>query len=177
VIQLSFFTPMAWHLLVKRQNQALMVCATLLFSLTGCIVPTPLEQEPQPVNYPPSIVAGLADPPFANISRTSADVLEFHFGADDPNLEDRLVARLFRANPNTGGRDWTFAETELVTPSIPDRQFPYRRIGAFPPTKLCALFQTGGIFYLIVADRPFKADRQDQTDGLTSENHWELTCS
>lgn len=164
-------------LLGRWPTQVLMACAATLLSQTGCIVPTPLEQEPQPVNYPPSIVASLAAPPFGSITRAASDDLELHFGADDPNLEDRLVARLFRANPNTGGRDWTFAETELVTPGIPDPQFPYRRVGAFPPIKLCALSQTGGIFYLIVADRPFKPDRQDQTDGLSSENHWELNCS
>jgi hypothetical protein len=159
-----------------------MTYAVIIYGV-ACIVPTPLEQQAeQPVNYPVNIVADASTPPFGPLDHQHGDPVGFTIVADDPNLDDTITARIFTRPSGLGTRMWNGNSVTLFLPSVPDPQHPFRRYGMFPIYALCTQLDSrgqGGLFdvYVVVADRPFKpSPDDDQSDGFTAENHWEVTC-
>lgn len=142
-------------------------------SLYGCVVPTSLEQE-QKVNYPPVLVTSQVMPPFGPISYQPSDVVEFKLVADDANGTPVLNARLFRLGSTPASRVFTGIETTLSAPNPPDEANPNRRIGSIGPVQPCTALGEN-TYYVVVADEKFIAGTANSL-GLTTENHWELSC-
>src|SRR5215469_6790963 len=67
-----------------------LVSASVIY-LIGCVIPTPLEEEPLPVNYPPVLTK--ADPPFGPLAHQRSDPFDLKVFADDPNIQDILKIR------------------------------------------------------------------------------------
>ena len=84
-------------------------------SLTGCIIPTQLSQAEQTPNYRPTIVASLVKPAIGQLQRTQADSEEFDIVAEDPNLDDSLIARLFKQSSSTAPRRRSICRTAART--------------------------------------------------------------
>jgi hypothetical protein len=172
----------AWRLLSLRLVVAHTMTYAVIIYGVGCIIPTPLEQQSQPLNYPPNIVAAATTPQFGPLDFQHADPVGFNIVADDPNLDDELRARLFTRASGLGPRAWNGLEIKLLFPSVLDPQHPFRRAYSFPTIALCSQLDSrsqGGLFdvYVVVADRQFKpSPDDDQSDGFTAENHWEVTC-
>jgi hypothetical protein len=149
----------------------------------GCVIPTPLDRAPAPVNYRPVFVT--ASPPFGPLTEhLSSSGTNISLSATDPNVEDTLTVHLFQPDPVTPGAfiyiGWN---TTLMLPSTPDQNDPNLRLGTFdPPPRLCLNARDGDKFdvYAVVADRPFNTPPNNviaAAGGLTDANHWEVACS
>lgn len=168
-------------------NRGRLVANTALYALAiyavGCIVPTPLDQTPPPVNHPPMFVTSKVSPPFGPISFTQSDLFELSVVVDDPDAgepgtQDDFYVRLFYL---TGGKlVWDNSEAHLRLGQPPDPMNPHLLYGTFPATQRClfAPNKSGtNYLYAVVSDRPFSNSNPASSEaGLTDSNHWELTC-
>jgi hypothetical protein len=177
---------MARRLLITELAMANVVLGGLLCG-SGCIIPTPLQQEPAPVNTPPVFVSATPAFGFPVQHKVLNDPFEWDIVVDDYDGEDEtLTARLFVLEDDQKLHYTNFA-TSVDRPLTPDLKNPQRRYGTFATHDYCHEFSgleptppptpfTLGVF-VIVADRPFsQTDPTLSSGGLTDENHWELTC-
>jgi hypothetical protein len=141
----------------------------------GCVIPTPLDVAPKPINYGPVFVTSRVSPPFGPASESTTSGIALSLAATDPNADDTLKVRLFVPSPSApNGLQYLFIEQPL-TPA-PDPDDPNLRIGSLDPP-LCRNAMPGTTFdvFAYVADRDFIGDTSTSA-GLTDSNHWELTC-
>jgi hypothetical protein len=168
-------------------------------TLSGCVVPVPLQQDQQQANYPPVLIS--STPVFgSDIIRAKSDgsttaalvsptITAEDLDADNPRLPpETLTARLFRQDNGI----LTFLVGQEIT-LAPETLDPTRFDGQLPPTPWCLFtnFQTASLeIVIIVADRPFYAVgtpghtpdevQVDSTDGgsvaYTSSGSWRFTC-
>lgn len=151
----------------------------------GCVIPTPLDREPAPVNYRPTFVTTQVTPPFGPLTERIGSLgTNISIAATDPNADDTLVVHLFQPDTATPGNFVFIANNvTLAYPSQPDNEDPNLRIGTFDPTPhLCLNARDGDKFdiFAAVADRPFNSPPANVTlaaGGLTDMNHWEVTCT
>jgi hypothetical protein len=140
-------------------------------TLPGCIVPVPITSQPTPADNPPVILWQEASPAFGPIAHQAADMFDLVFPVTDADIDDVLVARMFRNGTSI-----------LVLDGIvvPDSD-PQQRTVTFPPDKYCLLLNESGgeqvFLFAVVADRPFSDSSTDNTAGLTDSNYWVLTCN
>ena len=142
----------------------------------GCVIPTPLDREPAPVNYSPVFVTSRVTPPFGPTSESVSSAIALSFAATDPNGDDTLKVRLFEPSPMApGGLQYLSIEVTLTDAMDPDD--PNLRIGSLDPP-LCMNATPGTTFdlYAVVADRSFTGNTARADGGLTDTNHWELKC-
>jgi hypothetical protein len=142
----------------------------------GCVIPTPLDVAPKPMNYSPVWVTSRVSPPFGPASDSTTSGIALSLAATDPNPDDTLKVRFFVPSPSApNGLQYLFIEQPL-TPA-PDPDDPNLRIGSLDPP-LCRNAMPGTMFdvYAVVADRDFTGDTATSAGGLTDTNHWELTC-
>jgi hypothetical protein len=149
----------------------------------GCVIPTPLDRAPAPVNYRPVFVTTQVTPPFGPLTEIlSSTGTTLTLAATDPNVDDVLTVHLFQPDPTVPGTfDVIGGMQTLMIPSPPDDLDPNLRLGSIE-TRLClnALDGDKRQIYAVVADRPFNNPPANVTaaaGGLTDSNHWELTCS
>ena len=143
----------------------------------GCVIPTPLDRAPAPVNYSPVFVTNRVTPAFGPANESITSAISLSLAATDPNPDDTLKVRLFVQNSNApGGLEYLFIEQTLV--SAPDPDDPNLRIGSFDPP-LCRLAMPGDSFdvFAVVADRDFTGNTATATGVLNDQNHWERTCN
>ena len=182
-IGLSTVKGLAWRLLHARGKiLADTVVYALIIYAVGCIIPTPLDQQSATINQHPSLRPDKADPQFGPIIHMQDDLFELSIGADDPDLQDELHARLFQLDPTTNKLIYLGNNEILLTsPSVPDPNDPSLRLGTFAAQPFClGRSTTNGpiLLYVVVADRPFSTTDPSMVvaGGLTDSNHWELTC-
>jgi hypothetical protein len=142
----------------------------------GCVVPTPLDQAPAPVNYSPVFVTSRVTPSFGPMSGTASSPIPLSLAASDPNGGDTLKVRLFEPSPTApGGLQYLSIETTLTDAMDPDD--PNLKIGSLdPPLCLNAMPGTTFDLFAVVADRNFTGNTAKAEGGLTDQNHWELKC-
>ena len=152
------------------------LCGIVLCSI-GCIIPTPLDRAPAPVNYQPAFVTAHVVPAFGPASESINSGITIALGATDPNHDDILTVKLFTPAA-TGGFQSLDIGTTLMIPSPPDADDPDLRLGSIE-TALCLRAQPGQQFeiYAFVADRPFTGATTMAEGGLTDSNHWQFTCT
>lgn len=152
----------------------------VMFSI-GCIIPTPLDREPAPVNYRPTFVTAQVQPAFGSQPASLAGGTTLVLAATDPNAADKLVVHFFEPDPTTpGGFIYTNLNLALDSPTTPDPDDPNLRIGTLdPPLCLNASDQTKFDLYAVVADRDFNTSGNltHADGGLTDTNHWSFTCT
>lgn len=144
----------------------------------GCIIPTPLEAEPNSLNRPPSIVRSIPDFRESPVGVTqSSDVRRFEVQASDPDngeeQSQRLIARFYRkerqvfglageirlSNAGTGVQSGTFVEQPCLLST--ERQ---------------------PLLYVFVADKDFPEDFNpsgDPNDTFTDHfdfGYWVIQC-
>ncbi len=161
-----------------------LVSDTILYSLViysiGCVIPTQLDREQAPTNYPPVWVTSMVMPPFGLLAPAKDTQTQINLFASDPNLDDTLYARAFFFDPTTKMYQITNTGTTLISLPVTSTTDPSQaaiRAGNFEPFDYCD-GRTQGISYLyaFVADRPFVGNTNGVNGGLTDSNHWELMC-
>jgi hypothetical protein len=155
---------------VMTLTGSLSVGATLLPS-SGCVVPAPLEQEADPVNYRPVLIS--AEPAFGRVTREVGNEIELKVVVDDPNPQDTITARLFRQLQPDQAPQFVAEIPRLESAANPSK--PTYRTGTFVAKKLCDFPYGSGTYYAVVADREFIDVRSSA--GLTNEANWELECT
>lgn len=158
------------------------VLVSLSMSSVGCIIPTPLEQQPATVNHPPKILTDEVMPPLVGTFAHSVnDAFTFTAVANDDDLGDTLSARLLFSHVLQGPL-FDFADIKLT--SAPSDELPGRRSGDFDMKEWCGVVgvptTSNGFLdaYVAVTDRTF-TDATDKTaDDATelSTVHWTLQC-
>lgn len=146
----------------------------------GCVIPTPLDQAPAPVNYSPVFVTTQVTPPFGPLSDPISTGVTVTLAATDPNPDDVLSVALFKPDATVpGGLLQLVSPQTLMKPAASDMGDPNLRLGSIDLT-VCSNSTDGFTLdlYAIVADRPFSAtgNRSQAPGGLTDSNHWEVTC-
>jgi hypothetical protein len=145
-------------------------------TLPGCIIPVPIKSQPTPPLSQPVILWQDAAPRFGAITHqaTDMDAFELSFPVDDADLDDQIVARLFR-----DGTSVKIFDAQGL-PAF-DGSDPERRTVTFGPEPFClALGASMGAtvyLYVVVSDRPFSDSQSDNTAGLTDSSYWVLTCN
>lgn len=142
----------------------------------GCVIPTPLDRAPAPVNYAPVFVTSRVMPAFGPATESVSSAIALSLAATDPNPDDTLEVRLFVPSTTApGGLQYLDVATTLT--SAPDADDPNLRIGSLAPSP-CLFATPGATFdlYAVVADRPFTGNMARADGGLTDSNHWDLTC-
>jgi hypothetical protein len=158
---------------------------TVLYSLViysiGCVIPTQLDREQTPTNYPPVWVTSMVMPPFGPLAPAKNTQTQINLFASDPNINDQLVARVFLYDAAT--KSYQIANTPAVLNLLPvtptsDPSEATIRAGNFEPSDYCANLTQGTYFlYAFVADRPFMGNTNVvDVGGLSDSNHWELMC-
>jgi hypothetical protein len=168
------------RLLLKKWPK--LVNETVLYSLViysiGCVIPTQLDREQTPTNFPPVWVTSMINPQFGPLPpQTKGESIELSLFATDSNLTDTLVARAFLlGSDNTYQLRNTEAQLMLGTPTG-DPQRDAIRSGRFESFDYCDSLPNGTYFlYAFVADRNFVGNTNIVNGGLSDSNHWELTC-
>jgi hypothetical protein len=146
----------------------------------GCVIPTPLDQEPAPVNYAPVFVTTQVSPPFGPLPVPITTGVTVSLAATDPNSGDTLSVGMFEPDATVqGGLRQVVAPQTLMKPPPSDMGDPNLRLGSID-LSVCFNSTDGKTFdlYAIVADRPFAStgNRSQAPGGLTDSNHWEVTC-
>ena len=146
----------------------------------GCVIPTPLDQAPAPVNYSPVFVTTQVSPPFGPLPVPISTGVTVSLAATDPNPDDVLTVGLFKPDAAAqGGLAPVFPAQNLMKPAASDMGDPNLRIGSID-LSVCDFSADGFTFdlYAIVADRPFSStgNRAQAPGGFTDSNHWEITC-
>jgi len=120
-----------------------------------------------------------ADPQFGLLTMSADQTMELTVRVLDTSERDGvLYARLFQGDAaDAAARRYTQQETMLsaVSGSAQLTGSFFAPSGA----QLCQLFPGGATLYVVVADRPFSDARGAEDTapgGLTTENHWELSC-
>jgi hypothetical protein len=154
-------------------------CVVYAVCASGCIIPTPLQEEPQAVPIGPALVAAECQPQFGPFSSPAGvPGYEIDLVATDGNLTVRqLFARFFRGTDQMSGHTRYQAVVPLQVTLTPNyQQQPEKYFGSFLGVDLCASgwFQNGDLVYVIVSDAGFGASGQPL--GLTDQNYWVLTC-
>lgn len=167
------------HKLTRRRRLAhwLLSWVPVLVS-AGCIVPLPLEAETGPANSPPAIADGEAVPTFGVVQHVFGEQFELSVRVDDPDLDDVLVARLFR--PAFTGQSRVSIYELPSLPSAGDAEHPERRVATFPNAAYCDLVTATNEPVKVsvkVSDFGFDNAFSDQTKGLTDEAYWVLICN
>ena len=174
------------HAVARRllRKGARIVSDSALYGLViwciGCVIPTPLDQAPAPVNYPPVFVTTQVTPPFGPLPDPISTGVTVSLAATDPNPDDVLSVALFEPDAAApGGLRQVVAPQTLMKPSASDMGDPNLRIGSID-LPVCFNSTDGFMFdlYAFVADRPFSStgNRSQAPGGLTNSNHWEITC-
>jgi hypothetical protein len=147
----------------------------LACSTSGCIVPVPLDRQPKGT-IPPVIATGEAVPAFGLLKRLPGDVFEFTVRVDDQDPNAQLFARLFKPVQPTGRT--TVGEVRNL-PSAGDAAHPERRVATFDMRDYCNFLGITAetVISVVVSDLDFSTAAGDQTDGLTDESYWVLSCS
>ncbi len=146
----------------------------------GCVIPTPLDQAPAPVNYQPVFVTTQVTPPFGPLPDPISTGVTVSLAATDPNPDDVLSVALFEPDATVpGGLRQVVAPQPLMKSAASDMGDPNLRLGSID-LPVCFNSTDGFMFdlYAIVADRPFAStgNRSQAPGGLTDSNHWEITC-
>lgn len=142
----------------------------------GCVIPTPLDRAPAPINYNPVFVTSRVSPAFGKTS-VPTNGITVSVAATDPNHDDVLTVHLFEPD-SMGTLIYTGATATLMIPTPPDPDDPNLRIGSVNATPcLNAPDGTKFLLYAVVADRPFTGNTPRADGGLTDSNHWEVTCT
>jgi hypothetical protein len=169
---------LARRLLTKGRK---LVNDTVLYALViysvGCVIPTQLDREQTPTNYPPVWVTSMIIPQFGLLTPQKDTTLQLNLFASDPNPGDTLVARAFLLD---SGNKYQITNTQatltLLAPTGDATQDSIRA-GNFEAFDYCANLLQGTYFlYAIVADRPFVGNTNTVNGGLFDSNHWELMC-
>ena len=157
-----------------------LVYAVVIYAV-GCIIPTPLDQQPLQQNLPPVIRADKVMPPFGPITHQQDDLFDLSIFASDPDdtlptsqdsLRFRLYFRLADGKLSYDGNE-EFVMTSAHDPTDPTL------VTATTSQRFCQGRSGTYYLYVIVADRPFQMadDTQVVAGGGSDQNHWELTCS
>jgi hypothetical protein len=163
--------------LLKRAVK--LVPHTSLYALTiyavGCVVPTPLDRQPTPTNYAPTIDVEQTVPFLGALTRGTSDPWAWHVAASDPNTEDTLAAVIMERTA-TNSFNWV-ANVTLAKQTQIDPREAAQWSGDSAVTPWCSFFRPGlHNMYVFVSDRMFVGSTE-KSDGLVDSNHWELTCS
>jgi hypothetical protein len=158
----------------------------MLLTLAGCGIPSLHDQALSPVgDHVPVFYSAV--PAFGALPLTKGQLTSLTLKAIDPDPDpdtNSLYVRLFIVG-NTGPTSRIFYggyDATLMYPNAGDATAAPDTplVGAFFPlgTDLCTAFPPGDLF-VVVSDRTFKGDPglQNTSDGLTSENHWDLSCN
>jgi hypothetical protein len=157
-----------------------LVYAVVIYAV-GCIIPTPLDQQPLQENFPPVIRADKVMPPFGPIVHQQDDLFDVQIFASDPDdnlptsqdsLRFRLYFRLADGKLSYDGNE-QFMMTSAHDPNDPTL------VTATTSQRFCQ-GRTGTYYlYVIVADRPFSTteDTKVVDGGGSDQNYWVLTCS
>ena len=172
---------LARRLLNSRRK---LVNNTVLYSLViysiGCVIPTQLDREQTPTNYPPVWVTSMVMPPFGLLAPAKDTQTQINLFASDPNLDDTLVARAFLYDGLTKMYQIRNTPATLSLPPVTSTSDPLQatiRAGNFEPFDYCSDLNQGTYFlYAFVADRPFVGNTNVVNGGLSDSNHWELMC-
>lgn len=154
---------------------------TVLYSLViysiGCVIPTQLDREQTPTNFPPVWVTSMMNPQFGPLPQVKGVPIELTLFASDPNLTDKLVAQAFILNAD-GTYQVTNTPTTLNSPTpTGDAYKDSIRAGQFEPFDYCGNLKTGPYqLFAFVADRPFIGNTEKVNGGLSDSNYWELNC-
>jgi len=146
----------------------------------GCVIPTPLDQAPAPVNYAPVFVTTQVTPPFGPLVDPITTGVTVSLAATDPNPDDMLTVGLFEPDATVpGGYRSLGINQPLMKTTATDMGDPNLRLGTID-LSVCFNATDGTTFdlFAFVADRPFNSNgnRSQATGGLTDSNHWEITC-
>jgi hypothetical protein len=146
----------------------------------GCVIPTPLDQAPAQMNYPPVFVTTQVTPPFGPLPDPISTGVTVSLVATDPNPDDVLSVALFEPDATApGGMRQVVAPQTLTKQAASDMGDPNLRVGSID-LPVCFNSTDGFMFdlYAFVADRPFSStgNRSQAPGGLTNSNHWEITC-
>jgi hypothetical protein len=163
---------------------------TVLYAITiygvGCIIPTPLDQQPSPTKYAPSIDVIMTNPTLGAISR-SADantVWSWHVAASDANTGDTLYAEIAERRSEA---EYKFpVAVPLTKQPLVDERGPARWSGDSASLPWCLIYGQGVHYiFVYVSDGPFTTSGDIDmgtgspftTAGLADSNHWEVTCT
>jgi hypothetical protein len=156
---------------------------TVLYSLViysiGCVIPTQLDREQAPTNYPPVWVTSMVMPPFGPLAPPQNAMTQINLFATDPNPDDTLVARAFLRLSDGSYQIKNTQATLLPLVQLQDMgtETSLIRAGNFEPFDYCGgLIQGTYFLYAFVADRDFVGNTNVVNGGLSDSNHWELTC-
>lgn len=171
---------LARRLLTRRWK---LVNDIVLYSLViysiGCVIPTQLDREQAPTNYPPVWVTSMVMPPFGLLAPQKGAQTQINLFATDPNADDTLVARAFLRDSDGSYQIQNTQATLLPLVQLVDMATPTSliRAGNFEPLDYCANLIQGTYFlYAFVADREFVGNTNVVNGGLSDSNHWELVC-
>jgi hypothetical protein len=159
------------------------VSHTVLYSLViyavGCIVPTPLDQQPQPIEYTPSFITELIDPPFGAVSHAKTDQWSWRVHATDPSVDDTLqlyVRLMFLTADKTFDVAGTAGDINMTKEPLADPRGPSVWNGESHNAAWCGSLIPGTYYlYAFVADKNFIMS-SEKTGGVESWNYWVLTC-
>jgi hypothetical protein len=155
----------------------------LLFALpmmcaSGCLWPTSLTDAVQSGgNVRPVFVDSLTTPHFGEILSAPGAFLPLTLYAEDPNPDvgDVLHVREFVFTVGDTQRRYAGFEITLTHIATPANTYT----GSFQAFDLCGVYHDGAEVFVVVSDAEFKPvgmGMDDKSDGLTSENHWQLKC-
>ena len=148
-------------------------------SIAGCLIPTPLEQQPAPVNSSPRILVPELIPSTRAFTETQSSPFLFHIAASDADLDNNLIARLlFSTDANAVGHTDGVSDIPLVAG---DSSHPTVRTGDFGGgTGAAFCGSLSGTIYVTaaVSDHGFtKSDGDDTADPSDLvEYTWIMTC-
>ena len=156
-----------------------LLCTLAPMLAAGCLWPTSLTDAVNDnQNVRPVLIS--ADPLFGAVNRSGnpsqTDTLTVT--AEDPNPGTGLTARLFKlGSSGPDSRVWTGLQINSL---VAVAGTPNTYTGAFYPVAvaLCDNYPNMQELFVVVADAPFNnaSGFQNQSTGLTNENHWQLVC-
>jgi hypothetical protein len=165
------------RLLLSRRWK--LVNDTIFFALViysvGCIVPTTLDAQTQPMNYSPVIVS--ATPPFGPFAHKATDSWSWALTASDPNPGDVLSGRIFIVDKSSN-QYLKLADVPMTSQQSTDPTLKLYRSGETSVEPWCAT-RVPDTYEIVafVSDRGFINDTSTMSNGgLEDSNHWELTC-
>ena len=147
----------------------------------GCIIPAPLEAEPEP-QFSPLILAASPDE-FGQVSKGTDEEWGETITALDGNIDDVLTARVLARD---GKGFVSIVQKDIVL--LPNRNDLTTRTGTFGPFQFCAFTQVsradGGYVYVCVTDgtlnsytgtSPFDPKQRFST-GRFDCKYWVVKC-
>lgn len=154
-----------------------LLCMLMPMLACGCLWPTSLtDAVSDNTNVRPVLVG--ADPDFGIINRSAGQSTSLQVTVEDPTPGIMLTARLF--TPGSSGpesRIWTGQSIDAFT-KVSGTANTYTGSFYTIGVDLCGNFPNMQELFVVVSDESFsnQAGFQNQSTGLTDENHWQLVC-